>query len=116
MKQPRSIAACDLAEVIESGPETADAGAVTLHGREQAVKAPPDLRASLAGRVGQQAGGGMNEAVSPLHLGPERRRPGQGAVNQLLEPRERTRRPPCMGLVVSSAIFERPDESGTGQG
>ena len=94
MEQARPVTVCDLTEVIEGHSEHADIVAVPPHGPKQAREAPPDLCARLTGWVGEETGGGMNEAVGPLQIWPERCGPGKRAVDQTLEPRERARRPP----------------------
>jgi len=94
VEETRPVTARDLAEVIEGHSERTDTAAVPLHGPKQAREAPPDLCARLTGWIGEEPGGGMNEAVGPLQIWPERCCPGERAVDQTLEPRERARRPP----------------------
>jgi len=94
VEQARPVTARDLAEVIKGGPERTDTAAVPLQGGKQAREAPPDLGAGLARFISQEPGGGMDEAVGPLQIRPERCCPGERAVDQKLEPRERARRPP----------------------
>src|ERR671912_498380 len=96
--EPRSTAPGEavlrpLAEGVNGGAEAADTGAVTLHGREQAGEAPPDLRACFTRWVGEQAGGRLHKNKGALPLRPERCRTCQGAVDQVLKPPERARRP-----------------------
>ena len=110
----------DLAEVIEGNSERADVAAVPPHGRKQAREAPPDLCAGLARFIGEEAGGGMNEAVGPLQIRPERCCPGERAVDQKLEPRERARRPPFertrskLPATFSSRSFRRRPAASSG--
>ena len=66
MEQARPVTARDLAEVIEGCPEPADTVAVPLHGGKQAREAPPDLGTGLARFIGEEPGGGMDEAIGPL--------------------------------------------------
>jgi hypothetical protein len=94
VEQAGPVTARDLAEVIEGCPEPTDTAAVPLHGCKQAREAPPDLGTDLVRFTGEEAGGGMNEAVGPLQIRPERCCPGESAADQKLEPRERARRPP----------------------
>ena len=80
--------------MIEGCPEPADTAVVSLHGGKQTREAPSDLGTGLARFIGEEAGGGMNEAVGPLQIRPEQCRLGERTVDQTLEPRERARRPP----------------------
>ncbi len=112
MEQARPVTARDLAEVIEACPEPADTIAVPLHGGKQAREAPPDLGTGLARFIGEEPGG-MDEAIGPLQIRPERCCLGERAVDQKLEPRERARRPPFEGTrsklpaTFSSRSFRR---------
>lgn len=113
MEEARPVTARDLAEVIEGCPEPADTAAVPLHGGKQAREAPPDLGTGLPRFIGEEPGGGMNEAIGPLQIRPERCCLGERAVDQKLEPRERARRPPFEGTrsklpaTFSSRSFRR---------
>ncbi len=111
---------CNLTEVIEGNSERADTAAVPLHGPKQTREAPPDLCARLTGWIGEETGGGVNEAVGPLQIRPERCCPGERAVDQTLEPRERARRPPfaCtrskLPATFSSLSFRRRPAASSG--
>ena len=111
---------CDLTEVIEGHSERADTAAVPLHGPKQTREAPPDLCAPLTGWIVEETGGGMNEAVGPLQIRPERCCPGERAVDQTLEPRERARRPPFertrsrLPATFSSRSFRRRPAASSG--
>ncbi|GGC72566.1 hypothetical protein GCM10011504_57640 [Siccirubricoccus deserti] len=56
MEQPRSVAAGDLAEVVERPGQGTGGGAVAGHGTDQAVEAALDLGGVLAGLVAQDVG------------------------------------------------------------
>ena len=120
LEEARPVTVRDLAEVIEGNSERADMAAVALHGCKQAREAPPDLCAGLARFIGEEAGGGMNEAVGPLQIRPERRCLGESAADQKLEPRERARRPPFEGTrsklpaTFSNRFFRRRPAASSG--
>jgi hypothetical protein len=94
VEQAGPVTVRHLTEVIEGNSECADTAPVPLHGRKQARKAPPDLCARLTGGVGEEPGGGMNEAVGSLQTQPERCCPGERTIDQELQPREGARCPP----------------------
>jgi hypothetical protein len=94
--------------------------AVPLHGCKQAREAPPDLCAGLARFIGEEAGGGVNEAVGSLQTQPERCCPGERTIDQELQPRERARRPPFertrskLPATFSSRSFRRRPAASSG--
>jgi hypothetical protein len=120
VEQAGPVTVRDLSEVIEGNSESANTAAVPLHGRKQAREAPPDLCARLARFIGEEAGGGMNKAVGPLQIWPERCCPGERPVDQKLEPRERARRPPFertrskLPATFSSRSFRRRPAASSG--
>jgi hypothetical protein len=91
VEQTWSIAARDLAEVVEGGAETFHPIPVAPHRPQQSVEALPDLGPRLIGRVGQEAGARVHEDEALAHRWPERGRAGECPLDQLLEPRERSR-------------------------
>jgi hypothetical protein len=120
VEQAGPVTVRDLAEVIEGNSERADIAAVALYGPKQAREALPDLCAGLVRFIGQEAGGGMNEAVGPFQIRPERCCPGKSAVDQKLEPRERARCPPFertrskLPATFSSRSFRRRPAASSG--
>ncbi len=88
MEEPGPIASRDLVEVTDRGRERPGFGRVAVHGADQAIKAAAHDRGPGPVRVAEKVCGGMDPAIGPEDVGPERRRAREPARNQLREPSE----------------------------
>jgi PAS domain S-box-containing protein len=94
VEQPRSVAAGDLAEVVDGPGQVTGAGAVAGHGRDQAVEATLNHGGVLAGLIAQDVSGSMHPAIGALDVRPEGGGALQAAADQPAQPRERRRGAP----------------------
>ena len=83
VEQPRSVAAGDLAEVVDRSGQGPDAGAMAGHGGDQTVEAALDLGGVLAALIAENVGGPVHPVIGTLDVRPECGGALQAAADQL---------------------------------